>query len=68
MRIIHAVMSEYESVFPTRTADEFCDAHPQLLSKHILRLYYSPDQRMHPDAKTTFVEPDLARLPQARHR
>ena len=67
LRIIHAVMSEYESVFPTETADEFCDTHPQLLSKHILRFFYSPDQRMHPEAKTTFVEPDLAPLPQARH-
>ena len=66
MRIIHAVMSEYESVFPTESADEFCDTHPQLLCKHILRFYYSPDQRMHPDAKTTFVEPDLAPLPRAR--
>lgn len=68
MRIIHAVMSEYESVFPTETADEFCDTHPQLLRKHILRLSYSPDQRTHPDAGTKFVEPDLAPLPQARRR
>ena len=68
LRIIYAVISEYESVFPTKTADEFCDTHPQLLSKHILRFYYSPDQRMHPDAKTTFVEPDLAPLPQPRDR
>ena len=68
IRIVHAVMSEYESVFPTKTADEFCDTHPQLLSKHILRFFYSPDQRMHPDAKTTFVEPDLAPLPQPRNR
>ncbi len=68
MRIIHAVMSEYESVFPTETADEFCDTHPQLLSKHILRLFYSPDQRMHPDAETKFVEPALAPLPRPRSR
>ena len=68
MRIIYAVMSEYESVFPTTTAHEFCDTHPQLLTKHILRLYYSPDQRMHPDANTKFVESDLGPLPQPRNR
>ena len=68
MRIIHAVMIEYEAVFPTESADEFCDTHPQLMSSKILRLYYSPDQRMHPDAKTKFVEPDLALLPKPRNR
>lgn len=66
MRIIYTVMSEYESVFPTESADDFCDKHPQLLSKYILRLYYSPDQRMSPDAKAKLVEPDLAPLPQPR--
>jgi len=44
-------------------SDAFCDAHPELLSKHILRLFYSPARCVHPDAKTSFVEPDLAPLP-----
>lgn len=46
------------------TADEFCDTQPQLMSPKILRLFYSPERRMHPDAKHAFVEPDLAPLPE----
>lgn len=63
LRIIHAADQAYQGVFPTESSEEFCDAHPQLLNKHVLRFFYSPDQRMHPDAKTKFVEPDLAPLP-----
>jgi hypothetical protein len=39
--------------------------HPQLMSKHVLRLFYSPAGRMHPEAKATFIEPDLAPLPES---
>lgn len=63
-RIINALDSAYDSVFPTRSSKEFCDTHPQLMSKHVLRFFYSPGRRMHPDAKTNFVEPDLASLPE----
>jgi len=67
-RIIAAVRSAYDQTFPTPTADEFCDAHPQLMSRHILRLFYSPQQRMHPEAKHRFIEPDLAPLPRIEPR
>ncbi len=63
MRIIHAVIQAYGDVMPVATADEFCDTHPQLMSQKILRLFYSPAQRMHPDAKTQFIEPDMTSLP-----
>ena len=63
LHLIAAVMHAYKNTFPVRTADEFCDAHPQLMSKHVLRFFYSPHRRMHPDAKTRFIEPDLAPLP-----
>ena len=66
MRIIHAVMHAYAAAIPVGSADAFCEAHPQLLQKQILRLFYSPEQRMRPDAKTSFVEPDLAPLPEVR--
>ena len=62
--IIAAVMGAYGQALLTRNADEFCETHPQLLSRHILRLFYSPQRRMHPQAKERFVEPDLAPLPQ----
>ena len=61
--LVAATIAAYSPVFPTPTADTFCDTHRHLLSPTILRLFYSPAQRMHPDAKTKFVEPDLAPLP-----
>lgn len=62
-RLIAATIDAYEPVAPTSTADEFCDAHPQLMTRHVLRLFYSPAIRSNAAAKTQFVEPDLASLP-----
>jgi hypothetical protein len=61
--LIAATMRAYGAVFPTASSEEFCDRHPQLMMAHVLRLFYSPERRMHPDAKARFVEPDLAPLP-----
>jgi hypothetical protein len=33
------------------------------MTRHVLRLFYSPQRRMDPRAKTEFVEPDLVPLP-----
>jgi len=66
LRLVDATMRAYGSAIPTPDADAFCDAHPQLLHRHALRLFYSPQRRMHPDAKTRFVEPDLAPLPSVK--
>ena len=63
LHLIAATIAAYDSVFPADTSESFCDAHPQLMTRHALRLFYSPQQRMHPLAKTQFVEPDLAPLP-----
>ena len=63
LTIIDTVMRAYQEVFPVTTASEFCDAHPELMNKHVLRFFYSPERRMHPEAKARFVEPDLAPLP-----
>ncbi len=63
LRLIAATMAAYGEVIPTASADAFCDAHPQLMCKHVLRLFYSPAQRGRPEAKHQFVEPDLAPLP-----
>jgi len=63
LHLVDSVMSAYGDIFPTADADTFCDTHPQLMSKHILRLFYSPERRGHPAAKTQFLEPDLAPLP-----
>ena len=63
VRLVAATMAAYGETFPTPDSEAFCDAHPQLMSRHVLRLYYSPEGRMRPQAKATFVEPDLAPLP-----
>jgi hypothetical protein len=63
LHLIAATISAYGKAMPTQTADSFCDTHPQLMTRNILRLFYSPDHRMHPNAKTQFIEPDLAPLP-----
>jgi hypothetical protein len=63
LQIVYATMGAYEKMYPTPDADSFCDTHTQLLNRSILRLFYSPERRSHPDAKQSFVEPDLAPLP-----
>lgn len=66
MYLVHAMMTQYGREFPTPDADSFCDTHPQLLNSQVLRLFYSPERRTHPDAKHKFVEPDLTPLPRTR--
>jgi hypothetical protein len=61
--LIAATMRAYRETHPVKSADEFCDMHPQLMTKHALRFFYSPQQRMHPLAKRQFIQPDLAPLP-----
>lgn len=63
LQLIAATMSAYCQSHPTPDAEGFCDTHPQLMTRHALRLFYSPQRRMHPLAKTQFIEPDLAPLP-----
>lgn len=63
MQLIHVTMDAYGEMLPVASSQEFCDSHPQLMTKHVLRLFYSPQRRLDPDAKTTFLSPDLAPLP-----
>lgn len=66
LHLIAATMQHYDATHPTTTADSFCDMHPQLGSKHVLRFFYTPQRRMEPHAKHAFVEPDLAPLPKLK--
>lgn len=63
LHLVAAVMAHYEATFPTADSEAFCDTHPQLMSKHVLRFFYSPARRMDPRAKREFVAPDLTPLP-----
>lgn len=63
LHLIDAVRRAYAETHAVDSADAFCDMHPQLMTKHALRLFYSPGRRILPEAKARFVEPDLAPLP-----
>ena len=63
LHLVEAVRQAYGELYPANTAAEFCDLHPERMNKHVLRFFYSPARRGHPDAKTRFIEPDLAPLP-----
>src|SRR5579862_7404765 len=38
LRLVDTTMRAYGEVFPTPDADSFCDAHPQLMTRNVLRL------------------------------
>jgi hypothetical protein len=60
MRLVHDALLR-NGPFPT--SDSFCDHHPELLDKSVLRKFYSRERLMSPEAKQGFIEPDLAELP-----
>ncbi len=60
MRLVNFILSKYG---PKETADEFCDQHPELSQMKVLRLFYSPELLMSPQAKAEYVEPDITPLP-----
>jgi hypothetical protein len=60
MRLIFIVCSRR----PFHSSAEFCEAHPELMKKDALMLYYSRDRLFSQAAKTAFVEPDLQPLPE----
>jgi len=62
LRLVHLTICEYG---PAETADVFYEQNPQLSEKKTLRLFYSRDLLMSPQAKIEFVEPDLAPLPRS---
>jgi len=63
LRLVHVTLCEYG---PAETADLFYEQHPQLSEKKALRLFYSRDLLMSPQAKIEFVEPDLTPLPRSQ--
>jgi len=64
--LIAATMHAYGEQVPVADSLAFCEAHPQLMTRHVLRLFYSPQCRMNPMAKATFIPPDLAPLPRRK--
>ncbi len=62
MRLVHAMVAAHGRC---ASSDAFCDEHPQLLTKRVLRLYYTRERILTWEAKRAYVEPDVAPLPQA---
>lgn len=60
LHIVWAMLRQYGA---SGTAGEFLDEHPELAERKILRLFYSRERIMSPEAKGAFLEPDLAPLP-----
>jgi hypothetical protein len=65
--LVDVTRRAYQSEMKVNDSEAFCEAHPQLHSSKLLRLFYSPARRMDPRAKSEFLEPDLAPLPQFPH-
>ena len=45
------------------SSDAFCDANPHLLTRTAVRIFYTRKRLLSPEARATFVEPDLTPLP-----
>lgn len=53
---------------PVEDSESFLAANPHLLSKTLLRLYYSRERILGSDAREKFVSPDVAPLPEPSER
>jgi hypothetical protein len=60
LRLVSVILAEYG---PAESSLAFLETHPELSQRKTLRLFYSRDRIMSSQAKTEFVEPDLAPLP-----
>lgn len=59
--VIAAALSQHEVM---RDFEHFIADNPHLLDKSYLWRYYSPRQALTPQARQTFVEPDIRPLPE----
>jgi len=60
MRILHTTIAAYG---PGESADDFLAQHPHLLSKVMLRLFYTRPRIMSSEARYGWLDPDLTPLP-----
>jgi hypothetical protein len=63
LRLVYFTLCEYG---PVENADAFFEQHPQLSQKQVLRFFYTRERFLSPEAKATFIEPDLIPLAQSR--
>lgn len=60
LQLVHTTLRQFG---PADTADAFFDTQTQLSDKHAPHLFYSREHIMSPEAKRSFVAPDLTALP-----
>lgn len=60
LRLVGARMGSDDDALDS---DSFCDRHPELLDKSLLRTFYSRERIVTAEAKRAFVEPDREPLP-----
>ena len=61
LAFLHLIAAAHQTA-PCTTSEQFCHRFPDLLKKSILQNYYSQEKITSPQAKTNFLEPDLAPL------
>lgn len=62
-RIVSVMIKAHNEPLGITNSEGFCEAHPHLLQKTVLRLYYTRSRIMTAQAKAEFVEPDIGPLP-----
>ena len=62
LRLVYCALCEHGQ---SENADAFLDQHTQLLARRALLFFYSRDRLMSAEAKTRFLDPDLAPLPRS---
>ena len=60
LRVVNATIRGQD---PCSTSLEFLEAHPHLRVRTLLRVFYSKNRMLSPEAKGSFLEPDLTPLP-----
>jgi len=62
LRLVYATLCQFGAA---ASADAFFNAQTQLSQTRTLLLFYSRDRIMSPEAKASFITPDLAPLPRS---
>ena len=60
LRVVHATIRSQD---PCATSIAFLEAQPHLRVRTLLRVFYSKARILSPEAKTSFIAPDLGALP-----
>ena len=63
MQLVHCTLCEYG---PAESSEAFLEKHSHLQARRALLFFYTQPRLKSAEAKTRFIEPDLASLPQSK--